>query len=479
MTTLQTHSVHNETSADSIAARAQSTRFTATIAPIESGSFADVLGAFTAVEPDDSVDQSDETESTDESASGEEDSGTTESSSNESDAEEADSLESSKDESVDTAPRESQSEKSPKVESAADWSKVLTNAASINLADLATSQLEGQAASTKSESQAVHRDQSQSSQHTKTTAEDQPNSLLNQRGIGRSLVVTAGQSQQSDASSTASHAVSNNTPTDHQAPMKDQQVQRHEQAQQQVNQPAKVQAVQAVQPQTTDQGQSVKRTQGSKSISQIEGVTSEARAVGGNGSSGKMGQGQSGLDLGDRSQQAMKTIQQSKSSEDQAIQRKEVIAQVQRGLASIMNTKGGTMKIRLTPEHLGEVNIQLMTKDGHVSVKIEAEHEQTKHMLKDGLESLKSAMEARGATVDSLTVESKDRSGFDQLLNQSDVNSDDQQRESGNRSDTDNNDQSKNASNTHSPDESETGVDADTSNQPQSIWTQLGLDAIA
>ena len=353
MTTLQTHSVHNETSADSIAARAQSTRFTATIAPIESGSFADVLGAFTAVEPDEAVDQSEETESNDEAASGDEDSETTESSSNESDAEEADSLESSKDESVDSAPRESQSDKSPKVESAADWSKVLTNAASINLADLATSQLEGEAASTKSESQAVHRDQSQSSQQTKTTAEDQPNSSLNQRGIGRSLGVTAGQSQQSDASTTASHAI-NNTSTDHQAPVKEQQVQRQEQAQQQVNQPAKVQVVQAVQSQTTDQGQSVKRSQGAKSISQLEGVTSEARAVGGNGSSGKMGQGQSGLDLGDRSQQAMKTIQQSKSSEDQAIQRKEVIAQVQRGLASIMNTKGGTMKIRLTPEHLGD-----------------------------------------------------------------------------------------------------------------------------
>tara|TARA_R110002096_G_scaffold435816_4_gene663272 strand:- start:80968 stop:82410 length:1443 start_codon:yes stop_codon:yes gene_type:complete len=480
MTTLQTHSVHNTRSADSVAARAQTIASNATLARPNTGGFADVLGAFTAVEPDEAVDQTEDSESTDESAADEESSTTSESKSDESGAKDAESGEVAVYETAEGGTAETKGEQSPKVESSADWSRVLTNAASINLADLATKQLEGQASTAKTDSQTVSRDQSPVSTQPKTTAEDSPFSTLAKQGVGRSLGVTSVQPQQGGGSQEGVAHATNGASAETTAAPKDQTAPKQDQnhTPQQLAQPSKAEVVQAVQSQAMDQNQAVKRSDGVKPIRQVDGVASESKAVGGSESSGKSGQGQSGLDLGDRSQQATKSLQQTKSTDDQALQRREVIAQVQRGLASIMNTKGGTMKIRLSPEHLGEVNIQLMTKDGHVSVKIEAEHEQTKNMLKDGLEGLRSAIEARGATVDSLTVDSKERSGFEQLLGQSDQSNDQQQHESGDRSASDN-DQTKNASSNGDPDGSEAGVEADTSNQPQSIWTQLGLDAIA
>lgn len=479
MTTLQTHSVHNTRSADSVSARAQSTLSNATIAPTDSGGFADVLDAFTAVETDEAIDQSEDSESTDETVADEDGSTTTESSSEESDENNAESAETGVDDAVEAGAADEKADQSPKVESSADWSKVLTNAASINLADLATKQLEGQASTAKTDSQTVSRDQTPVSTRPKTTTEDTTLSTLAKQGVGRSLGVTSVQPQQGGGSQEGATQATNGASAETAAAPKDQTAAKQEQnhTPQQLAQPSKAQVVQAVQTHAMDQNQAVKRSDGGKPIRQLDGVASESKAVGGSESSGKSGQGQSGLDLGDRSQQATKSLQQTKSTDDQALQRREVIAQVQRGLASIMNTKGGTMKIRLTPEHLGEVNIQLMTKDGHVSVKIEAEHEQTQHMLKEGLDGLKSAIEARGATVDSLTVDSKERSGFDQLLGQS-GQSNDQQRESGDRSASDN-DQTKNASSNGDPEGSEAGFEAETSNQPQSIWTQLGLDAIA
>ena len=482
MTTLQTHSVHNSRSADSVAARAQTIASNASLARTDSSGFADVLGAFTAVEPDEAVDQTEDSESTDESAADEESSTTSESKSDESGAKDAESGEVAVYETAEGGTAETKGEQSPKVESSADWSRVLTNAASINLADLATKQLEGQASTAKTDSQTVSRDQSPAATQPKTATEDSPLSTLARQGVGRSLGISTAQPQLGGGSQEGAAHTTNAGSTESSAAQRDQSAQKQEQvaqqSAQQVVQPTKAQAAQMVQSQAMDQNQAVKRSDGVKPIRQVDGVASESKAVGGSESSGKSGQGQSGLDLGDRSQQATKSLQQTKSTDDQALQRREVIAQVQRGLASIMNTKGGTMKIRLSPEHLGEVNIQLMTKDGHVSVKIEAEHEQTKNMLKDGLEGLRSAIEARGATVDSLTVDSKERSGFDQLLGQSDQSNDQQQHESGDRSASDN-DQTKNASSNGDPDGSEAGVEADTSNQPQSIWTQLGLDAIA
>ena len=151
------------------------------------------------------------------------------------------------------------------------------------------------------------------------------------------------------------------------------------------------------------------------------------------------------------------------------------MAQVQRGLASIMNTKGGTMKLRLSPEHLGQVNIQLVTKNGHVSIKIDAETDQARSMLKDGLEGLRSAMESRGVQVDDLSIEGRQRTEFERLFGDA-HQSNTQQRGSSEQHESNNHpDQS-----AHTNDDAQAAdTDQHDSNTPRGIWTELGLDAIA
>jgi flagellar hook-length control protein FliK len=151
------------------------------------------------------------------------------------------------------------------------------------------------------------------------------------------------------------------------------------------------------------------------------------------------------------------------------------MAQVQRGLASIMNTKGGSMKIRLSPEHLGEVNIQLSTKDGHVSVKIEAEHEHTTKVLKEGLDGLRQAIESRGASVDELTVDARNRTGFSQILGDPG-----QSGETGDQPRHGQQDSEHKSSSNSSIQHAQAHAEDDEHRQtPQGIWTELGLDAIA
>ncbi len=465
MTTLQTNSIRNESSADLLIQRAQTSGPAAESAP----GFDGVLEAFTKTEQQieqteelSDVDESSEDESS-EAASDEDSEVSSEDSQSAPDADKAGSTTSNQ-ESHDQRPIDQQSSwaASLQVHSAEDLGLILSNAAQIDLADLAKTQLQGQ-------------------QHTKPTVQqgnestrtpEQPTSSqpkANPQHASRVLKTSQSQYQgvnqfgSFDSFKDAADSVVKVAPTTPQhgaEPTTTTHVATHTVA---------VQASQAVQAAVPDVV--ARNGQPRGNVNAQAAAVDASRAITGTESTSKPSSGQSGLDLGDRSQQSQ-SLSQMKAENDRPLMRRQVMAQVQRGLASIMNTKGGTMKMRLSPDHLGDIKIELSTKAGEVRINIDAANDDARSMLKEGLEGLRHMMESRGVRIDELRVNDPQQSAFDQMLS----SSDDQQS----NADRDPQERESNQGSSGGSNETEMSSDESIDNDiPQSIWTQLGLDAIA
>lgn len=81
-----------------------------------------------------------------------------------------------------------------------------------------------------------------------------------------------------------------------------------------------------------------------------------------------------------------------------------VQAQIARGMAAALRQKGGVMTIRLNPEHLGSMRIDLTVENGSVSALFGAESEDARRILQDGLDSLKRSIEETGLKVQKLEI---------------------------------------------------------------------------
>lgn len=79
-------------------------------------------------------------------------------------------------------------------------------------------------------------------------------------------------------------------------------------------------------------------------------------------------------------------------------------AQVQRGLAQVLRQGGGTLTLRMTPNDLGEVKVELRLSHGRVEGVIEASTPVARDLLRRELDQLASSLERRGVTVDRLDV---------------------------------------------------------------------------
>ena len=100
-------------------------------------------------------------------------------------------------------------------------------------------------------------------------------------------------------------------------------------------------------------------------------------------------------------------------------------SQVMRGLAQVLRQDGGTLKMKLQPRTLGEIEIQLRLQAGSVQGEITAATQSARALLTKNLDELVSSLETRGVTVDRLEVklaegaagerngQTGDRSGFD------------------------------------------------------------------
>ncbi|MBL4591894.1 MAG: flagellar hook-length control protein FliK [Phycisphaerales bacterium] len=144
-----------------------------------------------------------------------------------------------------------------------------------------------------------------------------------------------------------------------------------------------------------------------------------------------------------------------------------VMAQVQRGLASILRTSGGSMTLRLSPGHLGDLKIRVSTEDGAVRVRFETESAGARDAIEQGLKGLREQLEAKGVRVQELNVDHRDSSGFGASLEQQNTQTD-QQDSKASRSDG--------ASETIG---TKDAADTTETNEPQSVWTELGLDTVA
>lgn len=436
-----------------------------------SAGFGGVLEAFTSSKPDEAVEHTEEIEQVEESSAGDE---------NESGEAATDSAEkadaSDGEQVVDGTDvkvyQQSGGAFSQRVHSAGDLAQLLNNAATIDLAGLASQQLGDQVS--------IQQSVEQSAVQQRQTVEQSPDSTVpkpvqntDDGGNDRRFFQTAhglnqGSAQRMQSQEVAEVGAAGRGMKSLELPAEKQSaLQSAENLQPSAS--AKIQATQVAQSQSVDTSRVARRLDGLRSINEIASVAGKSRVVAGSEASGKAGGDQGGLDLGNKSQSTAK-LMQAKPSDERAMQRREVMAQVQRGLASIMNTKGGSMKIRLSPEHLGEVNIQLATKDGHVRVMIDAERDQTRSMLKDGLEGLRNAMESRGVQVDELRIEGRQPTEFERLFGDAGGDQYSQRHDSDGQEQR----QEQSGDNAIGGDRNE-----DTNDEPRGIWTDLGLDAIA
>lgn len=79
-------------------------------------------------------------------------------------------------------------------------------------------------------------------------------------------------------------------------------------------------------------------------------------------------------------------------------------SQVARAMVAALRHKGGVVTLRLSPDGLGPVRVELRVEDGRVSATIDAQDERTRGALHGGLDSLRKSLEASGLSVDRLDV---------------------------------------------------------------------------
>lgn len=81
-----------------------------------------------------------------------------------------------------------------------------------------------------------------------------------------------------------------------------------------------------------------------------------------------------------------------------------VAQQVSRGLAQLLQNQGGSVTLKLNPEQLGSVQVDLKLSSGRVEAIIQASDEVARGLLESQVSRLRGALEARGVTVDRLEV---------------------------------------------------------------------------
>lgn len=79
-------------------------------------------------------------------------------------------------------------------------------------------------------------------------------------------------------------------------------------------------------------------------------------------------------------------------------------AQAARGLAAALRQGGGSVTLRLHPEELGDLKVRVDSADGRIGATFEVQSEQARDLLDKTLSDLRTALEARGLSVDRLDV---------------------------------------------------------------------------
>lgn len=86
-------------------------------------------------------------------------------------------------------------------------------------------------------------------------------------------------------------------------------------------------------------------------------------------------------------------------------------AQAVRGALALTRSTGGAMTIRLEPESLGSLRIQMHVAQGRVSVQFHAETAQARGLLTNHIDALRTAMETQGLKLETVQIHSLHRAG--------------------------------------------------------------------
>ena len=171
-------------------------------------------------------------------------------------------------------------------------------------------------------------------------------------------------------------------------------------------------------------------------------------------------------------------VEKLKSSElPSPTRRAEVMAQVQRGLASLLRSGNNEMVLKLMPEHLGEVRIQLKTQGDRISVRFNTTSPQATEHLNASVKELGVNLVSKGMVVESIEVRQTADHAQAHSENGNDHTGDQGRDRHQDQSQGQSNDQSNQSSHSQLTDQG--FEDLDLSEESSSIWTQLGLDATA
>ncbi|MEM9083265.1 MAG: flagellar hook-length control protein FliK [Planctomycetota bacterium] len=86
-------------------------------------------------------------------------------------------------------------------------------------------------------------------------------------------------------------------------------------------------------------------------------------------------------------------------------QQQRVEAAARRGVMAAVHQRGGTVAIKLTPESLGSLRVQMDMGAGRVSVRIESTTDVAHRALEQSIGSLRAALESKGLKVDSIQLQ--------------------------------------------------------------------------
>lgn len=83
--------------------------------------------------------------------------------------------------------------------------------------------------------------------------------------------------------------------------------------------------------------------------------------------------------------------------------------QLERGIQAVLRQQGGSVTMRLRPDSLGDLRIQLNLSGGDVTARFDAREESARRLLEQSVDQLRSALEARGLRVGRIEIASPEQ----------------------------------------------------------------------
>lgn len=103
-------------------------------------------------------------------------------------------------------------------------------------------------------------------------------------------------------------------------------------------------------------------------------------------------------------QDAVNQVEETVTAGSQPVKSSDIINQIVEQVRVHMSQNTTSLEMQLYPEHLGKIQINVVSKDGIMTARIVAESEAAKQAIENGLTNLKDAMEQQNLKVDAIEV---------------------------------------------------------------------------